>query len=293
MQNNSRYSSQNRADSSSNKAYTASDAESGIVDSISRAPSTAYISNAPNSVQYMHNLLNNSSSASYDIYGSNTTKLTTRYDRKSLSSMSLYGSKKSLPLMVSIDPNGNQQKKQQQFKTKKKFSLKKFLLKKILFSDTDSYAEGEYDNDGNDKSLGTANNDLRENWSGECDFLLSCLGYAVGLGAIWRFPYLVYANGGGVFLIPYIIFLFLVGIPLFYLELNLGQYTSQGAAGCWKMAPIFKGIGISMNFASLILCIYYNMIIAYSIYYLILSFSSTLPWTKCDYSWASKSTYLY
>jgi hypothetical protein len=290
MQNNSRYS-QNPIDSNSNKAFTASDAESGIVDSISRVASSAYISNAPNSVQYTNNLLNNSSSASYDLYGSNTTKLTTRYDKKSASSVSLYGSKKSLPLMISTDPNGNQQQQlqQKQFKTKKKFSLKKYLLKKLFFSDTDSYAEGEYDYDANGKSINTAKDDMRENWSGECDFLLSCLGYAVGLGAIWRFPYLVYANGGGVFLIPYITFLFLVGIPLFYLELNLGQYTSQGAAGCWKMAPIFKGIGISMNFASLMLCIYYTMIIAYSIYYLLLSFNSVLPWAKCDLAWASKS----
>ena len=102
-------------------------------------------------------------------------------------------------------------------------------------------------------------------------------------------PYLCYKNGGGVFLIPYFIFLFLVGIPLFFLELNLGQYTSQGAITCWKMAPIFKGLGISMTFASALLCIYYNMIIGYSIYYLVLSLRIKLDWTECDYAWATKS----
>ncbi len=50
-----------------------------------------------------------------------------------------------------------------------------------------------------------------------------------------------YSFSSGVFLIPYVIFLFLLGIPLFYLEINLGQFTSQGPVQCWRMAPIFKG----------------------------------------------------
>jgi hypothetical protein len=127
----------------------------------------------------------------------------------------------------------------------------------------------------------------RENWSGRFDFFLSCLGYSIGLGNVWRFPYFCYKNGGGVFLVPFFLFMFLVGIPLFFLELNLGQYTSQGLLSCWQMAPIFRGIGVSMNIASFYLAVYYNMIIAYSIYYFVISFRKNLLWSKCDASWAS------
>ncbi|CAF1058426.1 unnamed protein product [Rotaria sordida] len=126
----------------------------------------------------------------------------------------------------------------------------------------------------------------REQWSGRFDFFFSSLGYAVGFGAVWRFPYLCYRNGGGVFLIPYITLLFLLGIPLFYLEVNLGQFTSQGPVQCWRMAPIFKGLGISMSLMSFFLTVYYAMLLAYSILYLILSFRSKLEWTTCG-SWAS------
>ncbi|XP_076024968.1 sodium-dependent proline transporter [Genypterus blacodes] len=121
----------------------------------------------------------------------------------------------------------------------------------------------------------------RDQWGGKYEFLLSCIGYCVGLGNVWRFPYLCYRNGGGVFLIPYFIMLFITGVPLFLMELSLGQYGAAGPITVWKCCPLLKGIGIGMLCVSTLVCLYYNVIIAWTFYYLGSSFQSPLPWS-CD-----------
>ncbi|XP_062998149.1 sodium- and chloride-dependent neutral and basic amino acid transporter B(0+) [Elgaria multicarinata webbii] len=129
-------------------------------------------------------------------------------------------------------------------------------------------------------------NSERGNWSSKTDYLLSMVGYAVGLGNVWRFPYLTYQNGGGAFLIPYTIMLALAGLPLFFLECSLGQFASLGPVSVWRILPLFQGVGITMVIISTFVTIYYNVIIGYSLYYLFASFQSVLPWTECDPAWA-------
>ncbi|KAM4720777.1 sodium-dependent noradrenaline transporter [Rhinophrynus dorsalis] len=127
----------------------------------------------------------------------------------------------------------------------------------------------------------------REHWGKKIDFLLSVVGFSVDLANVWRFPFLCYKNGGGAFLIPYTLFLIIAGMPLFYMELALGQYNREGAATVWKICPLFKGVGYTVILIALYVGFYYNVIIAWSIYYLASSFTSELPWIKCGNEWNS------
>lgn len=71
----------------------------------------------------------------------------------------------------------------------------------------------------------------------------------VGLGNIWRFPFVAYENGGGAFLIPYILVLILLGRPMFFLEMSLGQFCSWGNVKMFeKLAPFLRGKFVASNF---------------------------------------------
>ena len=124
--------------------------------------------------------------------------------------------------------------------------------------------------------------EIREQWSEKLDFLLSIIGFAVDLATIWRFPYLCYKNGGGAFLIPYMLSVLLGGMPLFYLELLLGQYYRQGAITCWKkICPLLGGIGWAVTIIAFYTDFYYNVVISWGLYYLFASFRKILPWSDC------------
>ncbi len=123
----------------------------------------------------------------------------------------------------------------------------------------------------------------RAKWNSRTEFLLATIGNCVGVGNVWRFPYLCYRNGGGSFLIPYFAALLLVGVPAFMLELALGQRFQRGATHCYlRLHKRLAGVGIAgtgMAFATLV---YYQTILAWSLVYAFHSFRSPLPWKRTD-----------
>ncbi|XP_076607171.1 sodium- and chloride-dependent GABA transporter ine [Chaetodon auriga] len=128
----------------------------------------------------------------------------------------------------------------------------------------------------------------RPTWSRQIEFTLAGIGCAVGLGNVWRFPYLCYRSGGGAFLVPYLLMLVVLGIPLLYMELTVGQYTRRGPVHALAIVcPLLKGVGMASVAISFIMCTYYNIVITWALYYLFSSFQAPLPWQNCNNTWNS------
>lgn len=98
-----------------------------------------------------------------------------------------------------------------------------------------------------------------------------------------------YQNGGGAFLIPFLICLFIIGMPCMYLELAAGQFFHCGNITIWgKMVPYMKGIGYSCVIINILMLSYYNTLQSYALYYLFYSFQSPVPWSSCENKWNSE-----
>ncbi|CAN9501613.1 unnamed protein product [Ophioblennius macclurei] len=134
----------------------------------------------------------------------------------------------------------------------------------------------------------------RPTWSRQIEFTLAGIGCAVGLGNVWRFPYLCKRSGGGAFLVPYLLMLVVLGIPLLFMELIVGQYTRRGPVHALiSVCPLLKGVGMASVAISFIMCTYYNIVITWALYYLFNSFHDPLPWHSCNNTWNSENCTIY
>ncbi|XP_048059377.1 sodium-dependent neutral amino acid transporter B(0)AT1-like [Megalobrama amblycephala] len=122
----------------------------------------------------------------------------------------------------------------------------------------------------------------RPQWDNKAQYMLTCVGFCVGLGNVWRFPYLCQSHGGGAFMIPFLILLVLEGIPLLHLEFAIGQRLRKGSVGVWRsINPYLVGVGIASMLVSFMVGMYYNTIIAWVMWYFFNSFQDPLPWSQC------------
>lgn len=127
---------------------------------------------------------------------------------------------------------------------------------------------------------------VRERWGSRLLFIFAAVGSAAGLGNLWRFPYLAYKYGGGAFLIPYLIILFVVGVPLLLLEFSVGQRFQRGAVeSMYRVNRSFSGVGLMGVIAGFIITGYYAVVMSWAVIFLVKSFSV---------AWAGKEvTYFY
>jgi NSS family neurotransmitter:Na+ symporter len=124
-----------------------------------------------------------------------------------------------------------------------------------------------------DRKGGTMAQD-REQWGSKIGFILAAVGSAVGLGNIWRYPYLLYSNGGGAFLIPYFFALFTAGIPLMILEYGIGhKFRGSTPLAFARANKKWEWLGWWPSFNSLVILTYYSMILGWAVNYIFLSFT--------------------
>jgi neurotransmitter:Na+ symporter, NSS family len=110
-----------------------------------------------------------------------------------------------------------------------------------------------------------------KNWSSSLGFILACVGSAVGLGNIWKFPYITYENGGGAFVLIYLIAILLVGLPIIIAEMMIGRHGDENVYGTFKDLsknnPFWKGVGVLCLFTAFLILSYYSVVAGWTIEY--------------------------
>jgi neurotransmitter:Na+ symporter, NSS family len=115
----------------------------------------------------------------------------------------------------------------------------------------------------------------REHWSSSLGFILAAAGSAVGLGSLWRFPYYTGENGGGLFVLCYLFFTFLVGLPVFMAELVIGRHSQKSPVGALsemsKHSDNWKSLGWFCVFSNFIILSFYSVVAGWSVNYALMS----------------------
>lgn len=113
-------------------------------------------------------------------------------------------------------------------------------------------------------------NQVREHWGSRFGFVMAAIGSAIGLGILWKFPYTVGENGGGLFLLTYLVCLLIVGIPLFIGELIMGRSSERASVGAFQGSQ-FKIGGWFGVLASFLIMSFYSVIAGWGMSYVLMS----------------------
>ncbi|MEA2055737.1 MAG: sodium-dependent transporter [Candidatus Thermoplasmatota archaeon] len=117
----------------------------------------------------------------------------------------------------------------------------------------------------------------KEHWDSRFAFIMAAVGSAVGLGNVWRFPYICYENGGGAFLIPYFIALFTAGVPLLILEFTVGHWARSSPPEAFKkIGKKWEWVGWWTVLIPFVVAAYYVCVMAWCFSYMI--YSLNLRW---------------
>ncbi|MBU0497048.1 MAG: sodium-dependent transporter [Candidatus Thermoplasmatota archaeon] len=117
----------------------------------------------------------------------------------------------------------------------------------------------------------------KEHWNSRFAFVMAAIGSAVGLGNVWRFPFVCYESGGGAFLIPFFVALFTAGIPLMILELSLGHWARYAPPQAFqKIGKKWEWTGWLIALSPFIIAIYYVVVMSWCFCYMI--YSLDLRW---------------
>ena len=134
--------------------------------------------------------------------------------------------------------------------------------------------EGTYMSNASKVGSSTSRKANRGAFSGRNSFIFAAIGSAVGLGNIWRFPYVAYSNGGGSFILPYIIALVTAGIPLLFLDYAIGhRYRGSAPLSFRRLHRLTEPIGWWQVMICCVIGIYYALILAWAIRYFFFSFT--------------------
>ncbi len=117
----------------------------------------------------------------------------------------------------------------------------------------------------------------REQWGSQFGFLMAAIGSAIGLGNIWRFPGVAYTNGGGAFIVPYVVALLTAGIPVLFLDYSIGhRFRGSAPAAFRRLSRKLEWLGWWQVLVCFVIMTYYAVIVAWALRYTVFSF--TVAW---------------